>query len=97
MGFLNVFNQIIHALVIKAHSVDQAFRFHDAEQTRFIIARLRAWRHGANFDKAKAHGTKCVDALAVFIQAGGQTQRIFKREPHAAYWLGRHRLANNKF
>ncbi|MNG78176.1 hypothetical protein D3C79_367410 [compost metagenome] len=97
MGFLNVFNQIIHTLVIKAHAVDQAFGLHNTEQARFVIARLRARRHGADFDKTKTHSAKRIDTLAVFIQTGGQAQWVFKREPHAAYRFGRHRLTNKEF
>ncbi|CUY99807.1 Uncharacterised protein [Serratia marcescens] len=96
MGFLNVFNQIVHAMVIEPHAVDQAFRLNHAEQARLVVARLRAWRHGADFHMAEAHRAERIDAFAVFIQTGGQSQRVFERQPHAADRFGRHGLTDKK-
>ena len=55
MRFFNVFYQVIYAVVIEAHTVNQPFGVNEAEQTRLIVTRLRTRRHGTDLDRTKSH------------------------------------------
>jgi hypothetical protein len=68
-------------VVIKAHAVDQTFGIDQTEDPWLIVARLRTRRHGTNFNGTKTHRPERINALAVFIQPGGQTQRVLKVSP----------------
>src|SRR3546814_10563514 len=46
------------------------------EHARFRIARLWTRRDRADFDKAEAGPRPCVEALAVLVEPGGQTDAI---------------------
>ena len=96
MGFFNVFYEMIHAEVIKAHSVDQPLGFDQAEQTRLIITRLWTRRDGTDFDGTKAHRAQGINALAIFIQTCRQTQRVFKGQTHALHRFFRHVLTHQR-
>ena len=73
MGFFYILNQVINTEVIKAHAVDQPFGFHQSEQARLVISRLRARGDGTDFNGAKAHRAQGINALAIFVQTGRQT------------------------
>ncbi len=82
--FFYLIDQKIHALVVEAHAVDQCLRRRQAKQPGFGIARLRAGRDGADFDKPEAASLPGSDAFAVLVQAGGQADRIGEIEAHNA-------------
>ena len=96
MGFFYVLDQVINTVVVEAHAVDQPFGFHQSEQARFVISRLRARGDGTDFNGAKAHRAQGINALAIFVQTGRQTQRIFKSQPHALHRFYRHMLAHQR-
>ncbi|MPN31413.1 hypothetical protein SDC9_178887 [bioreactor metagenome] len=97
MRFFNVLNQVINPVVIKPHTVDQTFCIDQTEQTRFIVTRLRAWRHGTNLNGTKSHRAERINALPVFIQSGSKPERIFKRQPHTGNRFCRYFLAHKRF
>ena len=97
MRLFHVLDQVIDAMVIKAHAVDQPLSIHQTEDPWLIVARLRTRRHGADLNGAKTHRAQRVNAFPVFIQPGRQTQRVFKGQPHAGDRPGRHLLANQDF
>ena len=94
MGLFHVLDQVVHTEVVKAHPVDQPFGLDQAEQTRLLIARLRAWRDGADLNRAEPHRTQRIDALSVFVESCCETQRIFKGQPHTLHRLIHHFLAH---
>ena len=97
MRLFHVLNQVINAMVIKAHAVDQPLGIHQTEDPRFIVARLRTRGDGADLNRTKTHRAQRVNAFPIFIQPGRQTQRIFKGQPHAGNGPGRYLLANQHF
>src|SRR5690606_30378472 len=96
MGFFNVLNQMINAEVIKAHTVDQPFGFDQTEQAWLVVTRLRTRGNCTDFDGAKPHRPQCINALAIFIQTGRETQRVLKRQAHAVDRFFRHVLTHQR-
>ena len=78
MGLFNVLDQVINAVVIKAHTVDQTFGIDQAEQSWLIVAGLWTRGHGADLDRAKSHRAQGINTLPVLVQTSSQTKRIFK-------------------
>src|SRR5471032_3620244 len=76
---------MIDAQVVKAHAIDDSLGFRQAEDPGFWVARLRAWRHGANFDKTETQLRKPVDGCAVLVEAGSQPDRVGEVESHHRY------------
>ena len=82
-GFPYPGDQMIDPLVVESHPVDDPLCRNNPEQARLIIAALGSGGHGTDFNKAKSHGPKGIDALAILVQPGRQTDRIGKIKPHA--------------
>ncbi len=78
MRLFHILNQVIDAMVIKAHAVDQSLGINQTEDPWLIVARLRTRRHGADLNRTKPHRAQRVNAFPIFIQPGRQTQRVFK-------------------
>jgi len=53
-----------------------------AEQARLGVAGLGQRGDGADFDKAETEGRQTVYAVAIFVEAGGEADRIGKGQSH---------------
>src|SRR5690606_13316493 len=51
-GRLNAGQQVVNAVVVEAHAIDDRLRLRQAKQARLGITRLRTRRHGTDFNKA---------------------------------------------
>ena len=67
-------------VVVEAHPVDDGAVVDEPEQPRTRVARLGARRDGADLDVAKAQRAEPGDRVAVFVEAGGNTEWCGKRE-----------------
>ena len=72
----------IYAMVVEAHAVDDALVFRNAEEARLRIAGLRFGRYRADFEEAEAERAQCVYVFAVFVESGGQPDRIRQADAH---------------
>jgi hypothetical protein len=77
-GPCQIDEQPLHATVVEAEPVDQGAMLRQAEDARARVARLRAWRHRADFDKAEAQRRQAIDVRAIFVETGGQTDAVGK-------------------
>src|SRR5690606_17557626 len=85
--------QVVDAVVVEAHAVDDGLGFRQAEQARLRVARLRARRHGADLGEAETQLAETVDGVAVLVQTGGQSDRVGEFQTHDLHWQGRRLLA----
>ncbi len=69
------------AVAVEAETVDYRLVGVEAEQARTRIAGLRPRRDRADFGKAEAKRKDRVNGLAIFVEARGQAERIWKDEP----------------
>ena len=60
--------------VVEAHAVAQASLLHEAPQARRVIARLRAWRDGADLDEGVAERAHAEHGLRILVHTGCQAQ-----------------------
>src|SRR3546814_15426242 len=67
---------MIDAFVVETEPIDDRAVCRKTEHARFRIARLWTRRDRADFDKAEAEPRPCVDALAVLVEPGRQTDAI---------------------
>src|SRR3546814_7335450 len=67
---------MIDAFVVETEPIDDRAVCRKTEHARFRIARLWTRRDRADFDKAEAEPRPCVEALAVLVEPGGQTDAI---------------------
>ena len=72
----------VDAVVVKAHAVDDGLVFGQAEQAWFGVAVLRLGGDGADFDKAEAECEQGIDVFAVFVEAGGEADRVGQVQAH---------------
>src|SRR3546814_14435594 len=68
--------QMIDAFVVETEPIDDRAVCRKTEHARFRIARLWTRRDRADFDKAEAEPRPSVQALAVLLETGGQTDAI---------------------
>ncbi len=68
-------------MVVEAHAVEQATVGREPEQTRLRVAGLGDCRHRAHLGIAEAQGSPHLQALAVFVESGGQPQRGGEAHP----------------
>src|SRR3546814_8130107 len=68
--------QVICAFVVETEPMDSYAVVLETERALFRFARLRTRRDRADFDKAEAEPRPCVEALAVLVEPGGQTDAI---------------------
>ena len=71
-------HQMIDALVVESHAIDQRAAARRSEHARFRIAGLRPRRHGAEFDVAEAERPERVEIVAVLVESRGESQRVRK-------------------
>ncbi|MNT11454.1 hypothetical protein D3C72_1463360 [compost metagenome] len=64
------------ALVVEAEAVDHRFVFHQAEDARFVVARLRARRHRADFGKAETDLQERFRHFGILVVSGRHAERI---------------------
>ena len=79
--------QIINALVVETHAVDQCLPFRQAKQPRQRITHLWPGSHRAHLQKTKAQGREPLDTFAIFVKTGCHTDRIGKLQSHQFYRL----------
>jgi hypothetical protein len=79
-------------VVVETQPVDQRLRGRQPEDARLRIARLALGRDGTDLDEAEAHRTQAVDAAAVLVQAGGQSDAVREVQPRHPYRIGYARL-----
>ena len=80
-GTLHVRQEGVQPVVVEAQPVDQCPRFRQPVHARLGIARLRLRRHGADLDETETHRTQSVDAAAILVQAGRQSDAVRKPQP----------------
>ena len=78
------------AVIVEAHPVEQGPVGGQPEQARRRVARLRLRGDGADLGVAETQCAPGVQPGAVFVEAGGQTQR--SGEVHPEYRAGQHRV-----
>ena len=61
----------VRARVVEAHSIAQSPFLHETPQARRFVARLRAWRHGADFDEGVAQGAHAQDGFGILVHSRG--------------------------
>ena len=71
----------VQPVIVEAVAVDHRPGFRHPEDARAGIARLRARRHAADFDKAEALGQHGVGHFRVLVEAGGEPDRIGEVQP----------------
>ena len=76
------------ALAVEAEPVDHGLVGFEAKQPRARIARLRQWRHRADFDKAEAETQQRVRHLGVLVEARRDPDRIGEIEPERSHRSG---------
>ena len=64
----------VRASVVEAHTVAQAALFHEAPQTRGVVAGLGARGDGSDFDEGVAEGTHAEHGLRIFVHPGREAQ-----------------------
>ncbi len=79
---LHISDEGIDAAVIETHAIDDGAGLRQAEHAGHRIARLRARRHGAHFNKSEAERCQAIDVCAILIQPGGQADRIGEGDAH---------------
>src|SRR3546814_15221840 len=87
--------QMIDAFVVETEPIDDRAVCRKTEHARFRIARLWTRRDRADFDKAEAEPRPCVEALAVLVEPGGQTDAIGEA-PHKQFDRGVHRRGRKR-
>ncbi|SVJ78053.1 Uncharacterised protein [Klebsiella pneumoniae] len=70
--------QVVDAVVVETHAIDDRVGLRQAEQARPGIARLRSRSDGADLDEAETELAEPVDGVAVLVQARGQPHRVGK-------------------
>ena len=78
----DVGQQLVDAVVVEAHAVDDRLLLRDAEHAWLGVARLRARCHRADLDEAEAEARQRVDVLTVLVESCGEADRIGEGEPH---------------
>lgn len=73
--------QVVDAVVVETHAIDDRVGLRQAEQARPGIARLRSRSDGADLDEAETELAEPVDGVAVLVQARGQPHRVGKPRP----------------
>ena len=68
------------ARVVEARAIDQCLVFGEAKQSRSRISGLRMISDRSRFDKTKTEGGEWLQGDAIFIEAGGETDRIGERQ-----------------
>ncbi len=71
----------VGALRIKAQPVDDGLIGIKSEHARPRIAGLRPWRDGADFDETEAQSQQRVRHLGIFVEPGGDADRVRKIQP----------------
>jgi len=79
---LHIGNEGIDAAVVETHAIDDRVGRGQPEHARAWVARLRARRHGADFEKTEAEVGQRVDVAPVLVQSGGQSDRVRKAQSH---------------
>ena len=72
--------KFLDAGVGKTEPVDQALLGRQAKDARAWIARLRTRREGAEFHEAEAEPRPGGDALGIFVETGGEADRVREGE-----------------
>ena len=80
LGLLHVAHKSFQPVVVEAQPVDQCLGLGQAEHAGFGVARLWFGRHGADFDKAKTHGTQGINAAGIFVQTCGHAHPVRKSQ-----------------
>ena len=68
--------------VVEAHAVDDGALRRQAEQPRFWVARLRARRDRAELQESETEIREYRCEVGVLVEAGGEADRIGKRDAH---------------
>ena len=78
----DLFDQMLHSLIVKAHAIDDGAVFYRTEQSGFGVAVLRFGCDRTDFDKAEPAGGQRINVITVLIQPGGKANPIGKSQPH---------------
>jgi hypothetical protein len=71
---------LLGATIIESKPIDQRSIARQTEETRRGIAGLRVAGDSANFDKAEPKRAERIGCFAIFVEAGGQADRVAKRQ-----------------
>ena len=82
VGGTEVLEDLLDALVVEAHAVDDAARGNEAEETGLGVAGLGERRDRTDFDVAEAETAEGAHARAVLVHAGRKTDRVGKANAH---------------
>src|SRR5436190_60741 len=56
--------------IVESHAVYDGFLFHDPEESRLVVPRLRPRRQGSDFDMPESDGAKAIDGFARLVESG---------------------------
>ena len=73
--------------VVEAHSIDNRLVRGQPKQTRHGVSGLWTGGQGAYFHMTKAQCEKTPNRFGILIQAGRDSNRMGKFEPHRMYWV----------
>jgi hypothetical protein len=91
LGGSDIGQQLVHAIVVEAHTIDDRLPLRNAEQARPGIPRLRTGGDGPYLDGAETKRCQRIDVVAVLVQTSRQTNRVGEAETHDLHRVGRHR------
>ena len=74
----------IEPAAVEPHAVDDRLILFEAEQPRFRIAGLRPRGDGADLDKPEPEASHRFGHSGIFVEAGGQPDRVRKVQPPQA-------------
>ena len=75
-------DQVIDAVIVEAHAVDDRGGLRQAEDARLGVARLRTRGNGADLDETEAQLGEAINGIAVLVQAGRQSHGIGELQAH---------------
>jgi hypothetical protein len=71
------------AFIVESGAIDERLIFRQSEQPRAHIAGLLVISDSSGLNEAKAQCGQSLERDAVLVKAGGQTNRILKRQPES--------------
>lgn len=72
--------------IVEAHTIDDCFVFGESEQARFGISGLGMSGDGSNFDKAEPKSLPLIESKAVFIESGGESDRVWECDAEEGFF-----------